>query len=168
MKILLLSDTHGYMDDAILSHIRNADEVWHAGDFGTIEVANKIRALKPLRGVWGNIDGRELRSDFPLDNRFTINDLNIWITHIGGYPGHYDKRVNDILKINCPDIFICGHSHILKVLRDHKLNILCMNPGAAGIYGFHKMRTMLCFEINEGKIENLAAIELGLRGKVKP
>ena len=167
MKILLISDTHGYIDEAILSHIKNADEVWHAGDFGTIEVAEKIQKLKPLRGVWGNIDGRDIRNTFPLDNRFSLDGLDVWMTHIGGYPGHYEKRVREILQINPPEIFICGHSHILKVMRDQKYNTLCMNPGAAGIYGFHKMRTMLRFEINQGKIEKLEAIELGLRGKIQ-
>lgn len=167
MKILLISDTHGYIDEAILSHIKNADEVWHAGDFGTIEVAEKIQKIKPLRGVWGNIDGRAIRNTFPLDNRFSLDGLDVWMTHIGGYPGHYEKRVREILQINPPEIFICGHSHILKVMRDQKYNTLCMNPGAAGIYGFHKMRTMLRFEINQGKIEKLEAIELGLRGKIQ-
>lgn len=167
MKILLLSDTHGYLDEAIFSHIKNADEVWHAGDFGTMEVAEKIQKIKPLRGVWGNIDGRDIRNTFPLDNRFSLDGLDVWMTHIGGYPGHYEKRVRDILEINPPAIFICGHSHILKVMRDQKYNTLCMNPGAAGIYGFHKMRTMLRFEINNSKIEKLEAIELGLRGKIQ-
>lgn len=166
MKILLLSDTHGYIDEAIISHVTNADEVWHAGDFGTLELAEKIQSIKPIRGVWGNIDGRDIRNIFPLDNRFVIDGLTIWMTHIGGYPGHYEKRVKDILEINPPAVFICGHSHILKVMRDQKYNMLCMNPGAAGIYGFHKMRTMIRFEINGGKIEKPEVIELGLRGKI--
>ncbi|MFN3939026.1 MAG: metallophosphoesterase family protein [Chitinophagales bacterium] len=163
MKILLLSDTHGYIDERILHYATHADEVWHAGDFGNETVAEKIQKTKPLQGVYGNIDGQKIRQMFPLDNRFTRNGLDIWITHIGGYPGRYEKRVRDVLQINPPNIFVCGHSHILKVMHDTKYNMLTLNPGAAGRNGFHQMRTMLQFEINNGKPENLSVIELGRR-----
>ncbi len=166
MKILLLSDTHGYLDDKIINHCNWADEIWHAGDFGSIETADKLIKVKPLRGVYGNIDGTDIRKSFPIDNRFEIDSIKIYITHIGGYPGHYDKRVRAILEQDPPHLFICGHSHILKVMRDPKYNMLCMNPGAAGISGFHKIRTMIRFQINSGKIQNPEVIELGNRGSL--
>ncbi len=167
MKILLLSDTHGYLDEGILKHAAAADEIWHAGDFGNIELADQLQKIKPLRGVWGNIDGKDVRIVYPLDNRFTIDGLDVWMTHIDGYPGHYEQRVRNILTAYPPQLFICGHSHILKVMRDAKYNMLCMNPGAAGVHGFHKVRTMIRFEINKGKIEKPEVIELGLRGKLQ-
>jgi hypothetical protein len=167
VKILLLSDTHGYIDDVMLKHCAWADEVWHAGDFGNIEVANAIRNVKPLRGVWGNIDGKDIRNEFPLDNRFEAEQLNVYITHIGGYPGKYEARVRKILSENPPQLFICGHSHILKVMPDKQYNFLAMNPGAAGISGLHKIRTMLRFEIKKGKILKPKVIELGRRGALK-
>jgi len=166
MKILLLSDTHGYLDDAILQHASEADEIWHAGDFGNIALADTLQKIKPLRGVWGNIDGKDVRICYPLDNRFIVNGLDVYITHIGGYPGHYEQRVRNIITINPPQLFICGHSHILKVMRDPKYNLLHMNPGAAGVHGFHKVRTMIRFQINNGKIEHPEVIELGARGKI--
>ncbi|MBC8047864.1 MAG: metallophosphoesterase family protein [Fimbriimonadaceae bacterium] len=167
MKILLLSDTHSYMDDAIINHCKQVDEVWHAGDFGNREVADKIKSVKSLQGVFGNIDGKDIRIEYPLDNRFTINDLDVWITHIGGYPGRYEARVRKVLDIHTPQLFICGHSHILKVMFDKNYNMLTMNPGAAGKYGFHKVRTMIRFEIHNGKIEKPEVIELGLRAALK-
>jgi predicted phosphodiesterase len=142
-KILLLSDTHGYIDDAILKHVNQADEVWHAGDIGDLKVTDSIKKLKPLQGVYGNID--------------------IWITHIGGYPPKYNNRVRDELVTNPPDIFITGHSHILKVMPDKKLNLLHMNPGAAGKHGFHKIRTMLRFKIDGKQIKDLEVIEFEKR-----
>lgn len=165
MKILLLSDTHGYIDDRILHYVSEADEVWHAGDIGNLDVTDAIQKIKPLKAVYGNIDGQKIRQQFPLDNRFNCAGADVWITHIGGYPGRYEKRVREILNINPPDIFVCGHSHILKVMHDKKYNMLTLNPGAAGRNGFHQMRTMLQFEINNGKPENLSVIELGKRGR---
>jgi len=165
-KILLLSDTHGYFDEAILSHVANADEVWHAGDIGTIELTDKIASYKPLRAVYGNIDGHVLRSAFPLDLFFSCEGLKVFITHIGGYPTRYSKGIKEKLLMHRPDLFICGHSHILKVIRDQQLGTLHMNPGAAGVHGFHKMRTMIRFDINKGKMENVEVIELGLRGSL--
>jgi putative phosphoesterase len=163
-KILLLSDTHGYIDDTILKYARMADEVWHAGDIGNLKVTDALKAEKPLRGVYGNIDGNEARMEFPLNNRFMCEGVDVLITHIGGYPGKYNPAVKQELLLNPPKLFICGHSHILKVQFDNKHNLLHMNPGAAGISGFHQMRTMLRFEIEGDKIQSLEVIELGKRG----
>lgn len=157
--ILLLSDTHGYLDEQILKHVEQADEVWHAGDIGDLQVTDQIQALKPLRAVYGNIDGNRARAEFPLDNRFELEGVSVWITHIGGYPGRYDRRVREAIKEHPPRIFISGHSHILKVMPDKKLNLLHMNPGAIGKHGFHKVRTMLRFELDQGAIQNLEVIE---------
>lgn len=159
-KILLLSDTHGYIDDTMLKHIMWADEVWHAGDIGDLKVTEKIASLKPLRAVYGNIDGNEAKSQFPLDAIFDMEDVKVWMTHIGGYPGKYESRVKNKLSREKFDIFICGHSHILKVIYDQKNNLLHLNPGAAGIYGFHTVRTMLRFIIENGEIKNMEIIEM--------
>lgn len=163
-KILLLSDTHNHLDDKILKYIKLADEVWHAGDIGTSKVSDIIKSLKPLRAVYGNIDGTEIRQEYPLNNRFMCENMDVWITHIGGYPNRYDIKIRDEIKQNPPQIFISGHSHILKVQFDKKLNLLHLNPGAAGIHGFHQVRTMLRFEIDKTEIKNLEIIELGKRG----
>ncbi|MFM7015017.1 MAG: metallophosphoesterase family protein [Bacteroidota bacterium] len=165
-KILLISDTHGYLDDAILEHIKQSDEVWHAGDIGTIEIADQISHLKPLRAVYGNIDGHVIRSAYPQDLIFTCEGLKVFITHIGGYPTRYSKGIKEKLIIHRPELFICGHSHILKIMRDQSHQLLHMNPGAAGVHGFHKMRTMIRINIEEGKIQEVAVIELGLRGSL--
>ena len=158
-KILLLSDTHSHMDDAVLNHVKQADEVWHAGDIGDLKVTDAIKALKPLRAVWGNIDDDKARVEFPENNRFTIEGVDVWITHIGGYPNRYNIRVRDEIIKNPPKLFICGHSHILKVMHDKKLGLLHMNPGAIGIHGFHNVRTMLRFTVDNSKIDNLEVIE---------
>ncbi len=158
-KILLLSDTHSHIDKDILKYVKSVDEVWHAGDIGDLKVTDAIKAFKPIRGVYGNIDSTVIRKTFPENNRFNIEGIDVWITHIGGYPGRYDKRIKDEITSNPPDLFICGHSHILKVINDKKLNLLHFNPGAVGIYGFHTVRTMLRFTINNKKIDNLEVIE---------
>ncbi len=158
-KILLLSDTHGYIDDSVLKYVKQADEVWHAGDIGNLKVTDAIKVLKPLRAVYGNIDDAKTRIEFPEHNRFMCEQVDVWITHIGGYPKRYDMRVRETIKQNPPDLFISGHSHILKVIPDKKLNLLHMNPGAIGIYGLHKVRTMLRFTIDGKKIDNLEVIE---------
>ncbi len=163
-KILLLSDTHSYIDDQILKFVKQADEVWHAGDIGHLKVTDTIKKLKPLRAVYGNIDDAAARSEFPLDNKFAIEDVSVWITHIGGYPNKYNQRIREDITKNTPKIFISGHSHILKVQYDKKLNLLHLNPGAAGKHGFHKIRTMLRLQINKGEIKNLEIIELAKRG----
>lgn len=162
-KILLLSDTHSYIDDAILKYVKQADEVWHAGDIGNLEVTDTIKALKPLRAVYGNIDGKEARAEFPENNRFTCEDVDVFMTHIGGYPPNYNMRTRELIMANPPRIFICGHSHILKVMPDKRYNLLHMNPGAVGKHGFHKVRTMLRFTIDGKKIENLEVIEFPSR-----
>ena len=158
-KILLLSDTHGYMDADILKYVKQADEVWHAGDIGDIKVTNAIKKFKPLRAVYGNIDDNKIRSEYPENNRFMCEEVDVWITHIGGYPGAYNMRIRQEIKLHAPKLFICGHSHILKVMPDRKLNLLHMNPGAVGKHGFHKVRTMLRFTIDGSKIYNLEVIE---------
>lgn len=165
-KILLLSDTHGHLDPKIHKYINGADEVWHAGDIGTTAVADEISKLKTLKGVFGNIDGHELRSQFPENQIFSCEGVKVLMTHIGGYPGRYNARVKNLIHEEKPQLYVCGHSHILKVMQDRKNNLLHMNPGACGIQGFHKVRTMLRFELNQGKIENLEAIELGKRGSL--
>ena len=159
IKILLLSDTHGYIDDGILKYVKEADEVWHAGDIGDINVTDAIKKIKPLKAVFGNIDDTKARLEFPEHNRFMCEDVDVWMTHIGGYPKAYDMRVRESIKLNPPKLFICGHSHILKVMPDKKLDLLHMNPGAAGKHGFHKVRTMLRFTIDGSKIDNLEVIE---------
>ncbi|WP_396198977.1 metallophosphoesterase family protein [Flavobacterium sp.] len=160
-KILLLSDTHSHIDDTILKYVKLADEVWHAGDIGDLKVTDTIKKLKPLRAVFGNIDNHEARLEFPLNNRFLCEGVDVLITHIGGYPGKYSPAIREEITQNPPKLFICGHSHILKVMFDKKLNCLHMNPGAAGISGFHQKRTMLRFEIDGDKIQSLEVIEIG-------
>ena len=162
-KILLLSDTHSHLDDKILKYVQQADEVWHAGDIGDLKVTDTLKSLKPVRAVYGNIDDDKARMEFPLHNRFFCEGIAVWITHIGGYPGKYSQSIKAELQNNPPKLFICGHSHILKVQFDQKLGLLHMNPGAAGIHGFHQVRTMLRFEIDGDKIQNLEIVELGNR-----
>jgi putative phosphoesterase len=147
------------MDSAVLEHCANADEVWHAGDIGTVDVTDQIKKVATLRAVYGNIDGTELRAEFPLHQRFLYEGVDVWITHIGGYPGRYSPAIRNEIRVNPPDLFICGHSHILKVMRDQKLNLIHMNPGAIGKHGFHKSRTMLRFVLDQGRIDQLEVIE---------
>ena len=160
-KILLLSDTHSHIDDNILKYVNQADEVWHAGDIGDLMVTDSIKKLKPLRAVYGNIDDAKARLEFPLNNRFFCEDVDVLITHIGGYPGKYNANIKSELTQNPPKLFICGHSHILKVIFDKKFNLLHMNPGAAGKSGFHQVRTMLRFVIDGDKIKDLEIVEIG-------
>ena len=162
-KILLLSDTHGYLDPKVHKYINGVDEVWHAGDIGTTSVTDEISKLKTLKGVYGNIDGHELRNQFPEHQIFICQGVKVLITHIGGYPGRYNARVKKLINKEKPELYVCGHSHILKVMYDSKNKLLHMNPGACGIQGFHRLKTMLRFELNRGKIENIEAIELGKR-----
>ncbi len=162
-KILLLSDTHGYIDDRIVKYVKQADEVWHAGDIGNLKVTDTIEKVKPLKGVYGNIDDHIIQKEFPLNNRFMCEGVDVWITHIGGYPPKYNTKVKDEIMLNPPKLFICGHSHILKVMWDKKLNLLHMNPGACGRHGFHQVRTMLRFTIDGTEIKDLEVVELGKR-----
>ncbi len=162
-KILLLSDTHSHIDDTILKYVAQADEVWHAGDIGDLTVTDTLKKVKPLRAVYGNIDDDKARLEFPLHNRFMCEGVNVWITHIGGYPGKYNPAIKTEMQNNPPNLFICGHSHILKVMFDKKNNCLHMNPGAAGKSGFHQVRTMLRFVIDGDKIKELEIIEIEKR-----
>ena len=162
-KILLLSDTHSHIDDQILKFVKQADEVWHAGDIGNLRVTDTIQEFKPLRAVYGNIDDKDTRAEFPLNNRFEVEGVSVWITHIGGYPHRYNQRVRAALTGNPPKLFISGHSHILKVQYDKKLELLHLNPGAAGKHGFHKVRTMLRFSLENATIKDLEIIELAKR-----
>ena len=163
MKIGLISDTHGYLDEAILRHLSNCDEIWHAGDFGSLAVADQLAAVKPLRGVYGNIDDYTLRAVYPKTLRFTCAGLDVLMTHIGGYPGRYEPTIRAEIKAQPPQLFICGHSHILKIMPDKTNHLLHINPGAAGKHGFHKVRTLVTFAVNAGKILELKVIELGKR-----
>lgn len=158
-KILLLSDTHSYMDDKILKYAMEADEVWHAGDIGDISVADALEKTGKFRAVYGNIDDHKVRASYPLHNRFMCEGVDVWITHIGGYPGRYSPAIRKEINAQPPKLFISGHSHILKVMNDKKLNLLHMNPGAIGLHGFHQKRTMLRFKIEGEKIFDLELIE---------
>ena len=161
MKILLLSDSHSYIDDRILDYAKSADEIWHCGDFGNLEVIEKLEKIKPLRGVYGNIDGTEIRKIFPEILRFKCEEVEVLMIHIGGYPGRYSPLAKIEIEAKAPKLFISGHSHILKAMNDKKNDLLHLNPGAVGKVGWHQMRTMMRFEINGNKIENLEVIELG-------
>ena len=161
MKLIgLISDTHGFLDSRFIYHLKNCDEIWHAGDIGSQEVAEKLKEIAPVKAVFGNIDSHKIRLEFPKNLRFMCEQVDVFITHIGGYPGRYDKRVKEQLQSNPPALFICGHSHILKVMNDKKLGILHMNPGAAGNSGLHKVKTMLRFKIDGENISNLEVVEL--------
>ncbi|MCP4520422.1 MAG: metallophosphoesterase family protein [Cytophagales bacterium] len=163
-RIGIISDTHGYIDDRIIAHFQDCDEIWHLGDFGTWEVAEELAKVKPVRGVYGNIDGQKIRQTFPEHKRFQLEGVSIWLTHIGGYPGKYNPKIREHIYREKPDLFLCGHSHIAKVMKDPKIpNLLHINPGAAGKHGFHKIRTIAKMDLNNGKIENLKMIELGKR-----
>ena len=158
-KILLISDTHGFLDEKIIAHCKNSDEIWHAGDIGNYSLVESLKKIKPLRAVYGNIDDQLLRNEFNIDCKFSIEQIKVWMTHIGGYPGKYNKRILNGLKGYKPDLFICGHSHILKIIHDKKHNFLHINPGAIGKHGFHQKRTMVRFNIDKGDLNNLEVIE---------
>lgn len=159
MKIGLLSDTHGFLDESLFNFLENCDEIWHAGDIGNIETADLLAKNKIFRAVYGNIDGQDIRIEYPQNQRFICEKVDVWITHIGGYPKRYAREVKPEIFKNPPKLFISGHSHILKVIFDKSLNLLHINPGAAGKNGFHKVRTAVRFEINEDRIENLEVWE---------
>lgn len=159
-KIGLLSDTHGYWDEKYLEYFADCDEIWHVGDVGSMEVIEKLEAFRPLRAVYGNIDGQEMRKRFPQVNRFTVDGAEVLMKHIGGYPGNYDPSIRGSLLVRPPKLFVSGHSHILKVKFDKTLGMLHINPGAAGISGFHKVRTLVRFAIDDGTFKDLEVIEL--------
>lgn len=162
-NILLISDTHSHLDSTLLKHIVAADEVWHAGDIGNVKVTDELKKLKPLRAVYGNIDDHALRKEFPKNLIFNCEDVKIFITHICGQPTNYLKEVKEILLAEKPKLFICGHSHILKVMYQKQYDVLHMNPGACGVHGFHQIKTVLRFVIDRTEIKDLAIIELGSR-----
>ncbi len=165
MKIGLLSDTHGWIHPSLPEYLDSCDEIWHAGDIGGMEIADTLAAIKPLRAVYGNIDGDKVRRSYKEDLFFQVGDLKIWITHIGGIPGNYDRRIRAAIYENPPDIFICGHSHIAKIMYDNKAGLLYLNPGAAGYNGFHKFMTAIRFSIDGKDIHDMELIELGERGR---
>jgi uncharacterized protein len=162
-RIGLISDTHGFLDEKVFDHFKQYDEIWHAGDFGSIQIAEKLAAFKPLKGVYGNIDGYDVRSVYPLQLRWQCEEVSVFMTHIGGYPGKYTKEVKQELATQPTQLFISGHSHILKIMYDEKYHCLHMNPGAAGRQGWHKMRTLIRFTIDKANIKDCEVIELGLR-----
>ncbi len=164
-KIGLISDTHSFYDPSIKKYFAEVDEIWHAGDIGQLSVCEALEKIAPLRAVYGNIDDHQCRMVYPKDQIFEIEQVKVWMTHIGGYPPRYTKKISEQLNTIQPQIFICGHSHILKAIQDPKRKILHLNPGAAGHHGFHKMRTLMRFEISEGRPKNLEVIELGKRGQ---
>jgi putative phosphoesterase len=155
-----MSDTHGYLHPKVFTHFAAVDELWHAGDIGTDEVADELEAFKPLRAVYGNIDGKDIRLRYPEDLRFNCEGMEVWMTHIGGYPGRYAPRVKPLITKDPPGLFICGHSHILKVIPDNRLHLLHINPGACGRQGWHQVKTLVRFQIDRGKIKHLEVIEL--------
>jgi putative phosphoesterase len=165
-RIGLLSDTHGFLDEQVFTYFEDCDEIWHAGDFGAAEVADRLEAFRPLRGVYGNIDDAALRWRFPEDLRFTCEGVDVFITHIGGYPGRYAPRVRARLKHSPPRLFISGHSHILKVMPDPALGLLHINPGACGREGFHRVKTIVRFSLEAGEVKDLELVELGSRGGI--
>jgi putative phosphoesterase len=167
MKIGLISDTHGWIHPSIFEHFAKCDEIWHAGDIGNIQTADSLASFKPLRAVYGNIDDSIVRSVFQESLRFTVEEMNIWLVHIGGTPGNYSPKVKSEIYLTPPDIFICGHSHIAKVMFDKRSGSLYLNPGAAGYSGFHKYMTVIRFQVDTKKIHDLELIELGERGKTR-
>ncbi|TWW01055.1 metallophosphoesterase family protein [Chitinophaga pinensis] len=159
-KIGLMSDTHSYLHPDVYRYFEKVDEIWHAGDIGNVELADKLEAFKPFRAVYGNIDGADLRVRYPLHLPFEVEQVKVFMTHIGGYPGKYAPGVKDLLKEHTPKLFICGHSHILKVMPDPAMQLVHINPGACGIQGWHKVKTLVRFDLSEGNISQLEVIEL--------
>ncbi len=159
-RIGLLSDTHGYLDDRVLDFFEACDEIWHAGDLGNIAIADVLKKRARFRAVFGNIDGTEIRNTYPEHLKFTCEKVDVWMTHIGGYPGNYDRSIREQIRLNPPGLFISGHSHILKVMHDKKLDLLHINPGAAGKQGFHNVRTAVRFLIENKGIKDLEVLEL--------
>lgn len=159
-QIGLLSDTHGFIEPKLFDFFKNCDEIWHAGDFGNLETADKLAAFKPLRGVYGNIDDHRVRTVYKKHLKFEIEGVFVWITHIGGYPGHYDKNVKPEIFNDSPTLFISGHSHILRVMYDDKIGALHINPGAIGNHGFHKVKTAVRFVIDGKEIKDLEVLEI--------
>jgi putative phosphoesterase len=167
MKIGLLSDTHSFLDNKVFDYFKEVDEIWHAGDIGDAEVINQLKKYKTVRAVYGNIDDKNIQSRYPEDNWFDCEGIIVWMTHIAGAPPNYNPRIKKVLQEKIPGLLICGHSHILKVVKDKTYqNMVYINPGAAGNHGFHHMKTILRFEILNKEIKNMEVIELGKRGKL--
>lgn len=164
VRVGLLSDTHSYLDPKVFDYFADCDEVWHAGDVGDVSLLDQLANFKPLRGVYGNIDDAAVRGRLPLNAVFTAGGVKVLMTHIGGYPGRYTPRLRRLLDEHRPAVYVCGHSHILKVMMDKKRGCLHLNPGACGRHGFHRMRTLLRFTLSAGRVEDLEVVELGLRG----
>ena len=162
-RIGLLSDTHHFLDETVFRHFESCDEIWHAGDFGTVAIADRLKAFRPLRGVFGNIDGQDIRSVYPEKGRWSCEGVKVMMTHIGGYPPKYNPALKKELEADPPGLFICGHSHILKIIYDDRLKCLHMNPGAAGQQGWHKVRTLIRFTVDGDDMKDCEVIELGRR-----
>jgi putative phosphoesterase len=162
-RIALLSDTHNYLDPGIFKYIESCDQIWHAGDIGTITVCTELKKLKPLIAVYGNIDGQDIRKEYPLEQHFTCEGVTVFMTHIGGFPGKYPPEIQKTIRQHTPRLFICGHSHILRVMYDKQHQLLHINPGAAGIHGFHQVKTLVRFSLEKAEIKDLEVIELGKR-----
>lgn len=162
-RIGLISDTHNFLDEAVFTHFADCDEIWHGGDFGSASIADALKAFKPLRGVYGNIDGNDIRAVYPEELVFTCEGVKIMMRHIGGYPPKYNPETKKSLALQQPQLFIAGHSHILKVMYDEKINCLHMNPGAAGKQGWHKVRTLIRFTIDGREMKDCEVVELGKR-----
>jgi uncharacterized protein len=160
-----MSDTHGYLEEAVFTYFAECDEIWHAGDFGTVELFDRLAAFKPVRGVYGNVDGADIRKVVTAALDWMCEGVRVYMTHIGGYPGHYELGIKQELQTRKPGLFLCGHSHILKIMRDSALGLVHMNPGACGHNGWHQMRTLLRFTIDSERIHSVEAIELGPRGQ---
>lgn len=156
----LMSDSHGFLDDQVYTFFKDVDQVWHAGDIGNLATLDKLSAFKPLRAVYGNIDDQTTRSATTQSLRFMEEGMDVFMTHIGGYPGHYDKNVLNMLKFNPPGLFICGHSHILRIIYDKRFQFLYLNPGACGNQGFHKVKTLVRFKLEMGKIKDMEISEV--------
>ncbi|MEM9847736.1 MAG: metallophosphoesterase family protein [Bacteroidota bacterium] len=166
-RIGLLSDTHSHLETSIFDYFESCDEIWHAGDIGNVKLVKQLMDFRPFRAVYGNIDGKDIRVDFSENLIFELEGVKVFMTHIGGYPGRYNARVRNIIIAEQPKLYICGHSHILKVQYDPKHKLLHINPGAAGNHGFHKVKTITRFTLVEGNIKDLEVIELGKRGAIQ-
>lgn len=165
-KVGLLSDTHGFLDDHILHYFKDCDHIWHAGDIGDLHITDVLERQASVKAVYGNIDGHTLRSVWPENQVFQLEGIRVLITHIAGYPGRYNSRTKALIQQHRPQIVMVGHSHIVKVIRDPKDNHLHINPGAAGVHGFHKIRTIATLQIEKGRLFDFKLIELGKRGVI--
>ena len=165
-RIGLLSDTHSYLDESVFTYFEECDEIWHAGDIGDWKVVDQLQDFRPFKAVYGNIDNASIRQQFPENLIFEVEGVKVFMTHIGGYPDRYNARARQIIQAERPKLYICGHSHILKVQYDKKYELLHINPGAAGNHGFHQMKTLVRFSLEDGNIKDLEVVELGKRGKL--